>query len=106
MVGFAHLVTVDGHLHLEEIDVHPDQQRQGIGAALVRHCIERSASQGRITLSTFRELSWNAPFYATLGFRELPESRWTDALRALRDHEAQLGLDVAARCLMEHRSAG
>ena len=40
VLGFALARLIDGEPHLEEIDVHPDHGRRGIGAALVRTVIE------------------------------------------------------------------
>ena len=53
-----------------ELSVHPDWQGRGIGAALLRGCIIDAGNSGftAITLTTFDEVPWNAPFYRRLGF--------------------------------------
>jgi hypothetical protein len=48
-----------------------------------------------MTLCTFADVPFNAPFYASCGFEELAEPG--PALAALRTHEAQLGLDELGR---------
>jgi GNAT superfamily N-acetyltransferase len=69
-VAFLLASVVDRELHIEELDVDPAHQRRGIGRAL----IERAAREGRarglrsMTLLTFRDVPWNAPFYASAGF--------------------------------------
>ena len=69
-VGYALVDTADGAPHLEEMDVHPDHARRGIGAALVRNVQERArvAHAKSMTLTTFAHIAWNAPFYARHGF--------------------------------------
>ena len=101
-VGFAVASTLDGNAHLDELDVHPDHSRRGIGTALVETVCEwaRAAGHRAITLSTLRDVPWNAPFYARLGFRILAERELTQALRQLLESEARLGLPMKGRVLM------
>jgi len=101
-VGFALVQMIDGNAHLEEIDVLPAHGRRGIGtaliAAVVRFAAERNVAA--ITLSTFRHVPWNAPYYARLGFVAVDEHEYDDGLRALRRHEQAIGLDLARRVMM------
>lgn len=99
-VGFAHVELIDGHAHLEEIDVLPDHGRQGLGRWLVETVIDWATANAMtpITLTTFKHLPWNAPFYAKLGFEPLNEL--TPALCDLVAHEAATGLDPAKRVVM------
>ncbi len=54
--------------HIEDVAVHRDFQKQGIGAALVRHATEQAKKIGcyKVVLNGFDQL---APFYEKLGFR-------------------------------------
>lgn len=101
-VGFALVSVVDGLAHLEELDVHPEHGRRGLGTALVETVREwaRNAGFKAITLSTFRDVPWNAPFYAQLGFRVLTEDELTEGLLQLREAEAGRGLPIRARVMM------
>ena len=101
-VGFAVVSTLDGNAHLDEVDVHPDHGRRGIGSALVETACAWAGSAGyrAITLSTLRGVPWNAPFYVKLGFRVLAERELTQALRQLLEHEARLGLPMKDRVVM------
>ena len=101
-VGWAAVELVDGHAHLEQLSVLPSHGRRGFGAALVEHVCGWAAAEGHdaVTLTTFREVAWNAPFYERLGFRALTEDELTPALRAVRAHEAELGLDPDIRAVM------
>jgi hypothetical protein len=60
----------------------------------------RAQGSDRITLSTFRDVAWNAPFYARLGFDEIPEADLSVALRRLREKEGREGLDPSKRIMM------
>lgn len=97
--GFALAGYVDGRLHLEELAVHPSQQRRGLGAALVEHVVAeaREVACPLLTLTTFRYVPWNAPWYRRLGFRELSSEELGPELRAILAHEVTLGLDPQRR---------
>lgn len=101
-IGFALAGQLDRCLHLYELDVHPDHGRQGLGTGLVRALIAEAAARGLagVTLSTFADVPWNAPFYARLGFRPLDAVAWTPALHLIRNAEAVLGLPMDRRILM------
>jgi GNAT superfamily N-acetyltransferase len=101
-VGFALLLWVDGQVHLEELDVYPAHGRQGLGARLVEATLQWARERGKqaVTLTTFREIPWNAPFYRRLGFVELGEEELGPELRGIRDKETEKGLDPAGRCVM------
>ena len=91
--GFAVLELVDGAVHLEQLSVHPAWSRRGTGAALLAATVEAAQEHGadRVTLITYADVPWNAPFYARHGWRSVDQL--TPGLRALREHETALGLD-------------
>lgn len=106
-VGFALVeMLADDLPHLEEIDVHPEHGRRGIGAALVRTVCEWAARSGHaeITLTTFRAVAWNMPFYARLGFEEIPADQVRPALAAVVADETARGLDPRHRVIMRYRT--
>lgn len=102
-VGFIIASTIDGDVHINEVDVLPAYGRRGIGRALVEAVCQWAKARGlsRVTLSTQTNVPWNAPFYARLGFEVMPEAEWSAAYHALRQHEADLGLPIADRVLMK-----
>ena len=102
VVGFALVAWVDGGPHLEEIDVDPAVGRRGIGATLVRAVIEWARVGGHrwLTLTTFADLPWNAPFYARLGFRPLASDAVGPELRAVLAEEARRGFPPERRVAM------
>jgi GNAT superfamily N-acetyltransferase len=93
---------MDGAAHLEQVTVDPEWGRRGIGRRLIDAVVGWAKADGRsaLTLLTFRDVPWNGPYYARLGFAELPDDRLGPELAALRRHEAGLGLDVDARGAM------
>jgi GNAT superfamily N-acetyltransferase len=101
-VGFALATVVDGLGHLDELDVHPEHGRRGLGAALVETVCAWAKSAGfeAITLSTFRDIPWNAPFYTRLGFHILTEDELTKGLLRLREAEVEWGLPISERVMM------
>ncbi|MEV5434225.1 GNAT family N-acetyltransferase [Streptomyces sp. NPDC052701] len=100
----AYLVAepVDGALHVEQVSVHPRAARRGVGRALLAHAAGRAGEEGLtgMTLTTFAEVPWNAPYYARLGFRVLAGAELTPGLRAIRAAEAAHGLDRWPRVCM------
>ncbi|WP_067142776.1 GNAT family N-acetyltransferase [Microtetraspora malaysiensis] len=100
-VGFALLGQVDGLTHLDQLAVDPDHQGQGVGTRLIEAvCDAAAATSDAITLTTFRDVPWNAPWYARRGFEVLPPENWGPELRALVEHERALGLEIAPRVVM------
>ncbi|MFJ6632484.1 GNAT family N-acetyltransferase [Streptomyces sp. NPDC091376] len=100
----AYLIAdrVDGNLHVEQVSVHPDSARRGIGRLLLDHLATEARSERvpALTLTTFTEVPWNAPYYARLGFRLLDDSRHTPGLREIRRREAAHGLERWSRACM------
>ncbi|MDJ0865171.1 MAG: GNAT family N-acetyltransferase [Myxococcota bacterium] len=107
-VGFAFLERVDECAHLDELDVHPDHGRRGVGAALVRGVLDRARRRGlpAVTLTTFRDVPWNAPFYARLGFRVLGDAELGPELAELVRSEHERGLRREDRVVMRCDLAG
>jgi len=107
-VGFAHVELIEPNAaHLEEIDVHPDHGRRGLGTQLVRAVCDWAEAHGyaAVTLTTFRDVRWNMPFYARLGFEEVLDAAISPALRAIVDGETRRGLDREKRAVMRWRSS-
>lgn len=101
-VGFAVAGIVGRRVHLEELDVLPAHGRKGVGAALIGAVVDYALDRGcdEITLTTFRDVPWNAPFYARLGFEEIPEHELgADLVRRLSE-EVTLGLERSGRVAM------
>ena len=94
-VAFIAVGGVDGAAHIHEIAVHPSHARQGIGAALIEH-VKRAGRA--VTLTTFRDVPWNQPYYERLGFRVMTDV--SPGLAEIMREEASRGLDPAHRVAM------
>lgn len=101
-VGFAVTTRIDGTSHLYEMDVLPEHGRQGLGRRLVEAVVERARELGDscLTLTTFRHVAWNAPFYSKLGFEILSGEVLGPELAACLETEARRGLDATKRVAM------
>ena len=106
-VGMVIASMHEGDVYVEELDVMPKFGRRGLGSRLLA-CVCAWAEKLQctsVTLSTFRDVPWNAPFYRKRGFRDLQPAEWTPGMRAIREKEARHGLKVEARVFMR-RSIG
>jgi GNAT superfamily N-acetyltransferase len=74
-IGYIACVSHGEVLYVQQIDVHRDHQRRGLGRAMMQTAIEAAKARGRaaMALTTFRRLPFNAPFYASLGFVEVAD---------------------------------
>lgn len=111
-VGFAHTVLHGDCLHLLEIDVDPVCHKQGIGTALLNGVVDMALRRAcaAVTLTTYRDVPWNAPWYEKMGFREIAEAEMPAFLRVILENEVMMGLDrkkrVAMRRLLNRNGAG
>ena len=89
-------------LHIWQMSVHRDHQRRGIGRTLIEAAQRFAADRGSaaLTLTTFRDVPWNEPYYHRLGFVTLGADDLNSRLKAVLDAEAQAGLPRAQRCAM------
>jgi GNAT superfamily N-acetyltransferase len=101
-VGYLMADLIDGCLQIEQVSVHPDSARQGLGRALLDHAAKQAASEdlSALTLTTFAHVPWNGPYYVRCGFRVLDDAEVTPALRAIRAREASTGADRWPRVCM------
>jgi GNAT superfamily N-acetyltransferase len=97
----AYLISelVDGTEYIAQVSVHPEHAGRGIGAALIDH-LERTAAGRPLTLTTFRDVPWNAPYYARLGFEAIAPADHGLELAELVAREARKIPSTAARVAM------
>lgn len=101
-VGFSLVAPLDRQMHIYEISVRPSHGKRGLGRKLVEAACNQARDNGfaAVTLSTFRDIPWNGPFYASCGFREIPRHQWTPTLLLAHYRERDLGLPLERRCFM------
>lgn len=99
MAGFILLDLVDGDAFVVELAVDPACAGRRLGARL----LDAAAAWGGarncrwLTLTTYRAVPWNAPYYRRLGFAEPPTEACGPQLRRLIALEARLAGDPALR---------
>ena len=105
LIGFALVSVRGGTLYLDQISVRPDHGRRGVGGALLHEIIVLAKRRRlrHVTLSTFRDLSWNGPFYAKHGFREIARQKMKQWMLELERIQAA-DLDISRRCFMMRKT--
>jgi GNAT superfamily N-acetyltransferase len=103
--GFLEAEPIGGWLHILEMSVHPTAQREGRARALMETALAhaRAASLAMASLTTDRELPFNAPMYARMGFAPLEVPQCPEWLQELLHHEVARGFDPALRIAMARR---
>ncbi|MEN4886967.1 GNAT family N-acetyltransferase [Enterobacter ludwigii] len=99
-VGFILAEAHPSSLFIVELSVHREWQGRGIGRRLIACAADHARTLGltSLTLTTFCEVPWNAPFYARLGFGTV--TMLTPELRQKREEEAAHGFAYDSRCAM------
>lgn len=102
LVGYARVELVEGHAHLEQLSVVPAAGGRGVGTALLDAVATWARDRGdeQLTLTTFRDVAFNAPFYARRGYEVIPDGERSEGVVALMAVEAEHGLDLAGRVAM------
>jgi GNAT superfamily N-acetyltransferase len=102
-VGFVQVDEVDGAAHVAELGVLPSAMRRGVGGRLLEHACAWAEEHGyaAVTLITFADVAWNAPFYGRHGFVEAPAD--TPELARRRARQTELGLDEVGRRIVMRR---
>jgi GNAT superfamily N-acetyltransferase len=100
VVAFLAALPHGDRLHIDEFDVHRDRQGKGVGRRMLAFVADWARSRGFtcLSLTTFRNIPWNAPFYASAGFRDWPPEQAPSSIRQALMKEAGMGLKD--RCAM------
>jgi GNAT superfamily N-acetyltransferase len=100
----AYLIAdlVDGNVHIEQVSVHPEFSRRGIGRSLIDHTETWAAGRGHgaLTLTTFAEVPWNGPYYVRCGFTPMAGPDMGPELAARLAEESERGLGRHPRVAM------
>ncbi|MGT2466346.1 GNAT family N-acetyltransferase [Mesorhizobium atlanticum] len=102
-VAFLSAEILDDTLHVWESSLCVSiGSARGLGAPLLEDAIADANRRGLIALSltTFRDVIWNAPFYQKLGFRILEDAEVGERLRGVLRCEVALGMPESRRCAM------
>lgn len=107
-VGFALMKFPGGTAWLDQLSVLDRWQGRGFGAALIDRTAAAARARGFDTLylSTYRDVPWNAPFYARRGFEEVPRGNWPRAFRVQFMAENSHGHPPWRRTIMRRSLGG
>ena len=102
LAGFVAAKILDGCVYIHEVSVDPDFAGQKIGGRLIKTLCDWAKQRGypQVTLSTFRDVPWNAPYYARMGFEIVGMDTLGPDHEAVRADEIDGGLDVSKRVFM------
>ncbi|WP_245440037.1 GNAT family N-acetyltransferase [Mesorhizobium sp. Z1-4] len=102
-VGFALARPLADYLHLRELAVDPAHGRKGLGGALVQAVLAHGMKAGvrGVSLTTFRTVPFNQPFYESQGFRELPVADAPPCLAEAFWAEIPHGIEPDERLIMQ-----
>ena len=102
IVGFAATRRHARELHLHELSVATDFQRRRIGATLLNavKIDARNSGVRAITLHTYRDVPFNAPFYERHGWVIVEELESYPRLAAGHAAAVEFGLPAERRCAM------
>lgn len=100
--GFLSAEQHGNDLHIHELSVMQSMQGQGTGRRLIEAAMEyaRSTRLSFVTLTTFTNVPWNAPFYSRLGFQTKATKDLDQWLAAILSEEYKHGFAPKSRCAM------
>lgn len=101
-IGYATASHVDGEAHLDQVSVVRSATGHGVGVALIETVCDWARQQGlgSITLTTFRDVAWNGPYYQRHGFTEISERDCGPDLAQILIDERRAGIAVVPRIAM------
>ncbi len=101
-IGFVYARDLDDCSHIIQISVIPEAQGRGAGTALLDAVVSaaRSRQKRGVTLTTFRDVSWNAPFYARRGFHIIENVEMGPDLAATFAEDVRHMSRYGTRCAM------
>lgn len=102
-IAFLIWDILDGNAYIRELAVLPEHAGRRIGARLIDAMAGMARRRGMpmLTLTTFRDIPWNAPYYVRLGFTEMPEAEYGPDLTAMIAMQRRHGLDISKRLAMK-----
>lgn len=103
--GFLAGEAFSDALHICELSVVSEAQGKGVGSALVKAAIGWAEAEGKsaVTLSTFRDVAFNGPWYERMGFRAIANDELSDRMAFVMEDEIAHGLPADRRCAMQYR---
>lgn len=103
VVGFIAVRAHESDWNIAKLLISEHWQHRGIGKQLMSVVIAQATHHGvhRLTLTTFIDVPWNAPYYQRHGFRFISSDWLPPALNSILAQEIAAGLLAKTRCAME-----
>ena len=100
--GFLSAERHGSDLHIYELSVMQSMQGQGTGRRLVEAAKDyaRSIRLSFVTLTTFKNVPWNAPFYSRIAFQAKATADLDERLAGILSEEYKHGFAPDSRCAM------
>jgi len=99
VIGFATYRHVDQKPYLDQLSVHPQAMRAGVGSQLMGHVIAWSADQP-LWLTTYSHLPWNGPYYERKGFTAIDDGQCGPELLSILEAQRAVLPDPQQRIAM------
>ncbi|EKT63834.1 GNAT family N-acetyltransferase [Providencia burhodogranariea] len=105
-IGFINIQKLKNSLHIREVSVDQSWQGKGVGRELIQHVLGYALQKkvNNVTLTTFRDVPWNAPYYQRLGFSIIEASELSCTLKSILQQEVDTGFAIEDRCAMIYPS--
>ena len=103
IAGYISAEVLDGNAHVAQVSVAPAYAGRALGRAMMEFLEDwgRAAGCPATTLTTFRDVPWNGPYYLRLGYRVMRTEDIGPELAGTMAHEASLpGIEASLRCAM------
>lgn len=102
LLGFACAERFGPDVHVHLVAVRREAQGRGLGTRLMQTVLDHAFASGaaRVTLTTFRDVPFNEPFYRRLGFTLVAPGDLDARLRRTLAAEAAAGMPAERRCAM------
>ncbi len=102
LLGFIHLGMVDNHGHVFEVSVDYGAQGKGVGKLLMLHAEKWASSHDfeAISLTTFKHVAFNGPWYQSLGYNEIDPDNTLPELKMIINGERASDLNKSERVAM------
>jgi GNAT superfamily N-acetyltransferase len=101
-IAYILLEPLDGRLFVDQVTVSPESAGQRLGAQLFDFAQEHASDFGvnGLSLTTFQDVDWNAPYYTRLGFEIVAERDLAPGLASKLQDESARGLAAWPRVAM------
>lgn len=103
VAGYISAEVLDGNAHVAQVSVAPAYAGRALGRAMIEFLEDwgRAAGCPATTLTTFRDVPWNGPYYLRLGYHVLRKEDIGPELAMTMAQEASLpGIEASLRCAM------